>query len=273
MKDVFISYSSADRPWATQLANDLRGQGVACFFDAASIRQGEGWERQILQSLNNSRHFVLLWSSKSGQSDWVNQELYRFKANIDPNGNGPTGGRLLYAVNLEGQNVTLSAYQQYNLASLQNDYRNSPPGTMTLSAEAKQDWTKMVRGIAEATTDQNARIPVAKVVFAMTTATLQANPVQPPRSVPQLDDFLARVGLDRGDLAGRYGDHPDDWKPFGTDETIAAVLDDLLKDPMIGVNTKLRELNRPEIGWIQLTSSILKPCPNRRSESFQQDHV
>jgi hypothetical protein len=252
MNDVFVSYSSADRPWATQLANDLKALGVACFLDTVSIRKGDGWERQILQSLRDSRHLVVIWSSKSGQSDWVNQELYRFKAEIDPNGTGQTGGRLLYAINLEGQNATLSAYQQYNLASLQDAYRNSPAGTITLGAVAQQDWTRMVREIADATTTENARMQVYKVVFAMTKATLDADPVRPPRSVPQLDDFLAKVGVGSGNLSDRYGAKPDDWKPYGTTETIADVLNDLLHDPIIGVNAKLRELNRPEIRWVSV---------------------
>jgi len=266
MNDLFISYSSADRPWATQLANDLQAQGVACFLDTASIRKGDGWEQQILQSLNDSRHLVVLWSSNSGQSDWVSQELYRFKANIDPNGTRQTGGRLLYAINLEGQNATLAAYQQYTFTSLQEAYRSSPRGTMALGAPAQQDWTKMVREIVEATTDQNARIPVPKVVFAMTKATFHADPVRPPSSVAQLDDFLAKVGVSDLNLSDRYGDKPDDWKPYGTNETIAEVLDNLLHDPVIGVNTKLRDLGRPEIRWVSV--DVVNP-PNLPEATFR----
>lgn len=260
MNDIFISYSSADRPWATQLANDLRAAAVTCFLDTTSIRKGEGWERQILGSLNDSRHLVVIWTSKSGQSDWVNQELYRFKANIDPNGTGQTGGRLLYAINLEGQNPTLSGYQQYDFPSLQEAYRTSGAGVMTLGAQAQQDWTRMVREIAEASTDQNPRIPVSKVVFAPTKGILQADQVSPPVLGTQAQEFLEKVGITGGDFKDRYGDKPEQWKPYGTQETIEEILDELLHGNN-GVNAKLRSVGRREIKWVP-EDLVTPPTPS-----------
>jgi TIR domain len=258
MNDVFISYRSTDRPWASRLANDLRAQGVVCFLDTTSIRKGEGWEKQILQSLLDSRHLVLLWTTKASESDWVEQELNRFRQIIDPRGDGQTAGRLVIPINLEGQNATLSGIQQYSHPTLQEAYR-SAPGAVNLTGNVLQEWNAMVREIAQDTTDQNPRMPVSKVVFAMTKAILQNAPLLPPSSATEtLDDFLSKVGVSGGDVSDRYGDQPEDWKPYGTSKTIAEVLDDVLSDPAIGVNAKLRELNeltgstgpkRLEIRW------------------------
>src|ERR1035438_9302571 len=102
--DIFISYSSLDRAWAKKLAADLTGLKVKCFVDEDRLTKGGKWEPQLVTSLTNSRHFVVLWSQNAHNSDWVTEELSRFKIGIDPKSEGqPLPGRLLYAINLEGQ--------------------------------------------------------------------------------------------------------------------------------------------------------------------------
>src|SRR5262245_9159171 len=102
--DIFISYSSLDRPWAKKLEKDLQERGVKVFFDQTRLTKGERWEPQLVTQLLNSRHFVVLWSDNARASDWVLQELYYFKRMIDPKGDGQQlPGHLLYAINLQGQ--------------------------------------------------------------------------------------------------------------------------------------------------------------------------
>ena len=76
--DAFISYSSSDLPWGEKLAADLRDANLDVFFDKSRLQVGKEWEPQLGEALRNSRHAVVLWSNNAKQSDWVQQEAYRF---------------------------------------------------------------------------------------------------------------------------------------------------------------------------------------------------
>ena len=69
--DVFISYASADRPWAERLYDSLVGRGLNPFIDRQSLRDGIGWEAQLELGLRNSEHMVCLWSEAAYNSEWV----------------------------------------------------------------------------------------------------------------------------------------------------------------------------------------------------------
>jgi len=70
MKDrIFISYSKFDRAFAQKLASDLKASGYDTWFDNSAIQIGQNWREEIVDSIEESRFFLLLlythylWSS------------------------------------------------------------------------------------------------------------------------------------------------------------------------------------------------------------------
>lgn len=274
--DVFISYDSLDRPWAKKLEADLEKRGVRCFFDQSRLVKGKKWEPQLLGDLVNSRHFVVLWSDNARQSDWVQSELQSFKSSIDPKGEGqPKPGHLLYAINLQGQNATLAAYQGYDDKGFQEAYdqfvkTQADPGK--LDARVQQAWDIMVAEIAAAAKADNPAIPVPVAVLALTTEILKEEPPRKPQfdfvHEQGVDDFLSSLGVEKmSDLSGRYGASPFLWHPFGSPETVEDLLANLLADPQTGINGKLAELKQPPVRWVPL--DVVTPPINQLKQVAQ----
>ncbi|MBK8021999.1 MAG: toll/interleukin-1 receptor domain-containing protein [Chloroflexi bacterium] len=70
-KDVFISYSSNDRAFATRLYDELYAQGVAVWMDVADIPPGHRWDRVIQEALETCTHLILVHTQASFESDNV----------------------------------------------------------------------------------------------------------------------------------------------------------------------------------------------------------
>jgi hypothetical protein len=70
---IFISYSSLNRPFAVQIYNDLLSAGYWVWMDP-KLKPAEKWEPQIEANLRKSETFVVLISSESIASDWVRHE-------------------------------------------------------------------------------------------------------------------------------------------------------------------------------------------------------
>jgi hypothetical protein len=280
--DIFISYSSHDRAWARKLEADLTRLQVKCFFDQERLVKGETWEPRLINDLVNSRHFLVLWSEKARASDWVSQELYRFKATIDPKGEGqPRPGHLLYAVNLEGQNATLGLYQGYVDTAIQGLYKQflatanqsgTPPQTITLPVPSQQVWDLWVAEIAAASRADTPATQMPVAVLALTTTVLQAAPPVIPEfdfvAETEMDAFLRNLGV--GELAqlnARYGDTPFDWHPTGSQESVQQLLTELLSDTQSGINLKLAALRQPPVQWRFL--DVVTPPLNRLIQAAQ----
>lgn len=73
--DVFISYSSADREIAEDLANRLRALQLVVFMGHDTITTGPAWRTQVGVALRRCTIAVLLLSAQSLQSDWVRYEI------------------------------------------------------------------------------------------------------------------------------------------------------------------------------------------------------
>ena len=73
MTDIFISYTSADRPRVQPLVDALRLQGWSVWWDR-TILPGETWDQVIEKALADARCVIVLWSRDSIQSDWVRTE-------------------------------------------------------------------------------------------------------------------------------------------------------------------------------------------------------
>lgn len=59
--DVFISYSSKDRPFVRRLADSLRDNGVSVYYDE-SVGVGEDWPRALQQGREEARFIIIVMS-------------------------------------------------------------------------------------------------------------------------------------------------------------------------------------------------------------------
>jgi hypothetical protein len=70
---IFISYSSMNRPFAKKIYDDLLSARYWVWMDP-KLKPTEQWEPQIDENLRKSSIFIVLISSQSIASDWVKHE-------------------------------------------------------------------------------------------------------------------------------------------------------------------------------------------------------
>lgn len=75
--DVFLSYSSKDRPFATALCHNLETFGIKCWIDYRDLHAGYSWRNGIVEALTGNPDIVmvLIFSSASNDSHQVVKEL------------------------------------------------------------------------------------------------------------------------------------------------------------------------------------------------------
>lgn len=73
MPDIFISYSSQDRPRAKLIAAGLKADGFDVWWDG-DLRAGEPYDEVIEKNLRSAKSVVVLWSKTSAKSKWVRAE-------------------------------------------------------------------------------------------------------------------------------------------------------------------------------------------------------
>jgi hypothetical protein len=73
MPDVFLSYASADRERAREIASVFRQRGWSVWWDR-TIPPGRTYDQVIEDALDASRCVVVLWTRNSVVSDWVKIE-------------------------------------------------------------------------------------------------------------------------------------------------------------------------------------------------------
>jgi len=71
--DVFLSYSSRDRPRAAAVVERLKAAGLRVFWDR-DILAGALWRPKLTKSLKASQCVLVLWSSAAKASAWVQAE-------------------------------------------------------------------------------------------------------------------------------------------------------------------------------------------------------
>lgn len=84
MVDVFISYSSKDRAFASQVAQSLEQNGYDVWFDRDDIRAGEIWDDAIQRGLQASQVMLLIVSPNAMQSSHVKDEWSYFHSKGKP---------------------------------------------------------------------------------------------------------------------------------------------------------------------------------------------
>jgi hypothetical protein len=74
--DVFISYSSKDKPIADGVCANLEAAGVRCWIAPRDISSGEDWPTAITEAIAISQVMVLVFSAHSNSSEQVSRELF-----------------------------------------------------------------------------------------------------------------------------------------------------------------------------------------------------
>lgn len=72
--DVFLSYRSVNRPWVLRLYDQLRHLGYEVFMDQFVLTTSGGLNVQLEQHLERSSAAVMIWSSRSEESKWCEDE-------------------------------------------------------------------------------------------------------------------------------------------------------------------------------------------------------
>ena len=75
--DVFISYSSKDKPTADAVCATLESRGVRCWIAPRDITPGADWGEAIIDAIQGSRAMVLIFSGHANQSPQIKREVER----------------------------------------------------------------------------------------------------------------------------------------------------------------------------------------------------
>jgi hypothetical protein len=75
--DVFVSYSSKNKPAAVAVTRSLERSGLRCWVAPRDILPGEKWAEGILRGINSSRAMVVLFSSHANASEHIQREIER----------------------------------------------------------------------------------------------------------------------------------------------------------------------------------------------------
>ncbi|HEV7504769.1 MAG TPA: CHAT domain-containing protein [Thermoanaerobaculia bacterium] len=70
---LFLSHASVDKPEAQALRRALEDSGIAVWEDVLSLRAGDGLG-DLEKAVKGSRGLLLLWTSASNESEWVERE-------------------------------------------------------------------------------------------------------------------------------------------------------------------------------------------------------
>ena len=75
--DVFISYSSADRPVAEAACAALESRGIRCWIAPRDILPGLDWGAAIIKAIEGCRVMVLVFSKSANRSGQIKREVER----------------------------------------------------------------------------------------------------------------------------------------------------------------------------------------------------
>jgi len=114
-QDVFISYSSIDNTAADTVCAILEQNGVSCWMAPRDITPGVEFAEAIIDGINSSKLFILVYSSNSNNSKQVFREVDRAVHSGRP------------VINLRLEDVPLSKQLEYYLSSVHWFNAMTPP--------------------------------------------------------------------------------------------------------------------------------------------------
>jgi hypothetical protein len=75
--DVFISYSSKDKPVADAVCAGLEGRGIRCWAAPRDILPGMDWGAAIIDAITGAKVMVLIFSGNANASQQIKREVER----------------------------------------------------------------------------------------------------------------------------------------------------------------------------------------------------
>src|SRR5256885_180831 len=75
--DVFISYASADKPWADAACAMLESRQIRCWIAPRDIVPGREWGAAIVAAIDACQIMVLIFSTQANDSPQVRREVER----------------------------------------------------------------------------------------------------------------------------------------------------------------------------------------------------
>ena len=76
-RNIFVSYSQADRDCAFELVARLEAQGIGCWIAPRDISPSADWAAEIIDAIAAAEVMVLVFSASSNQSPQVRREVER----------------------------------------------------------------------------------------------------------------------------------------------------------------------------------------------------
>ncbi len=73
--DVFISYSTKDKPIADAACATLESAGIRCWIAPRDIQPGADWSEALVNAIEEAKLFILVFSSHANESPQVKREL------------------------------------------------------------------------------------------------------------------------------------------------------------------------------------------------------
>lgn len=73
--EIFLSHSSLDRQFATDIAGVLRRHGIPVWYSQTNILGAQQWQDEIGAALQRCDWFIVILSPQSADSMWVKREL------------------------------------------------------------------------------------------------------------------------------------------------------------------------------------------------------
>ncbi|HWY52094.1 MAG TPA: toll/interleukin-1 receptor domain-containing protein [Chthoniobacterales bacterium] len=75
--DVFVSYSSKDKPTADAVCAVLESRGIRCWVAPRDILPGSDWGGSIIEAIGGARAMVLIFSANANSSGQIKREVER----------------------------------------------------------------------------------------------------------------------------------------------------------------------------------------------------
>ena len=82
--DVFISYSTLDKPISDAVCAALEGHGIRCWVAPRDITPGADWSDAIIDAIADCRVCLLVLSAASNHSDQVKREVQNAVSEAKP---------------------------------------------------------------------------------------------------------------------------------------------------------------------------------------------
>ena len=73
-KKAFLSYARKDIAWASVFAEGLTSNEIELFVDLMTMEPGDEWAPKLIEAIEGSDVFFLLWSHNAAESEWVAKE-------------------------------------------------------------------------------------------------------------------------------------------------------------------------------------------------------